>query len=236
MTLPRVTEPIPDDPYLEAIEYQSMDHEAVNRKFVQDLLSGPTGPRVIDLGCGPAGIPIELCSQDSNIEILAIDEEPEMLDLAKRDIDASGYLDRIMLSQGDATDLDWLDQDTADTVISNSLMHHLDRPQSGLETAVRLVKPGGRIFIRDLARPDSSPTVELLVSQHCGDETDRAQQLFRQSLHAALTLEEIQKMCGGLGIQPQHVQMSSDRHWTIDWTKPIDNATVEHDVNSSQNV
>jgi hypothetical protein len=76
----------------------------------------------------------------------------------------------------------------------------------------------------------------LLVSQHCGDETDRAQQLFRQSLHAALTLEEIQKMCGGLGIQPQHVQMSSDRHWTIDWTKPIDNATVEHDVNSSQNV
>ena len=71
MTLTRTPEPRPDDPYQEAIEYQSMDHEAVNRKFVQELLSGHVGPRVIDLGCGPAGIPIELCKQAKNIDILA---------------------------------------------------------------------------------------------------------------------------------------------------------------------
>ena len=220
MTLTRTPEPRPEDPYQEAIEYQSMDHEAVNRKFVQELLSGHVGPRVIDLGCGPAGIPIELCNQAENIDVLAIDEEAEMLDLAKREVDSAGLLERVMLAQGDANDIDWLDEEAADTVISNSLIHHLDNPANGLATAVRLVKAGGRIFIRDLARPETESEIEDLVTQYCGEESTFAQQLFRQSLHAALNLSEVQKICGGLGIDTKRVQMSSDRHWTIDWTKP----------------
>lgn len=219
MTLPRTPEPKPEDPYLESVEYQAMDHSEVNRKFVQDLLKGPTGPRVIDLGCGPAGIPIELCLQSSTIEILAIDEEPEMLDLAKRDIDAAGFLERIMLAQGDASDIDWLDEDAADTIISNSLLHHMEKPHLGLETAVRLAKPSGRIFLRDLARPDTDIEVEQLVQQYCGRESQNAQQLFRQSLHASLTVEEVRDLCVALGIAPESVQMSSDRHWTVDWVK-----------------
>ncbi|MGB1926034.1 MAG: class I SAM-dependent methyltransferase [Rubripirellula sp.] len=221
MPIPRILEPPPEDPYLESVEYQRMDHGEVNRKFVQELLKGPTGPRVIDLGCGPAGIPIELCMQSNRVEILAIDEEPEMLDLAKRDIDAAGFLERIMLAQGDASDIDWLDEDTADTVISNSLIHHMEHPEQGLETAARLVKPQGRIFIRDLARPDSNSEIEDLVKQYCGHESEQAQQLFRQSFHASLTIDEVRNMCGVLGIQPHHVQMSSDRHWTIDWVNPV---------------
>ena len=222
MSLPRTPEPKPEDPYQEAIEYQSMDHETVNRQFVIDLLTRPTGPRLIDLGCGPAGIPIELCSQKESVEILAIDEEPEMLDLAKREIDAAGYLERIILCQGDAHDLDWLEDATADTVISNSLIHHLASPEKGFETAVRLTKTRGRIFIRDLARPDNVDEIENLVQTYCKQESVRAKQLFRQSLHAALNLTEVREICGGLGITSNHVQMSSDRHWTVDWEKTID--------------
>ncbi len=197
-----------------------MNHESVNRRFVEELLAGPIGPRLIDLGCGPAGIPIELCRQVEEVEILAIDEEVEMLELAKREIDAAGLLERVMLAQGDACDLDWLDSEVADTVISNSLLHHLDTPSDGLTTAVTLTKPGGRIFIRDLARPTSTDEVEQLVSDYSGKESDEAQQLFRQSLHAALTIDEIREIGRGLGIQNDHVQMTSDRHWTIDWAKP----------------
>lgn len=220
MAVPRTPEPKPEDPYREAIEYQAMDHSIVNRRFVEELLMGEVGPRVIDLGCGPGGIPIELCMQSSSVEILAIDEEPEMLDLAKRDIDAAGFLERIMLAQGDASDLDWLDEDSADTIISNSLLHHLDFPEKGLATAVRLVKPGGRIFIRDLARPTQESEIEQLVAQYSGQESLQAQQLFRQSFHASLTIEEITTMCESLGISGEHVQMTSDRHWTINWIKP----------------
>ncbi len=89
----------------------------------------------------------------------------------------------------------------ADTVISNSLMHHLDQPGLGLATAVRLIKPGGRLFVRDLARPASAGDVESLVALYADGESDNAKQLLRQSLHAALTLEEIRDMARGLGIR-----------------------------------
>lgn len=219
MNLPRVPEPTFLTPADEASEYLGMDHSEVNRRFVDELLTGPVGPRVIDLGCGPALIPIELCGRDRSYEVMAVDGTVEMLELAKVEIDMAGLLDRISLHHADATSMDDFEDAMADTVISNSLIHHLDEPANGLATAVRLVKPGGRLFVRDLYRPDSADTVEQLVQQYAGEENDHAQQLFRQSLHASLTLSEIRHLAGGLGISEQHVQMSSDRHWTIDWTK-----------------
>lgn len=203
-----------------------MDHSEVNRRFVDELLSGPVGPRVIDLGCGPASIPIELCSRDDSFEVMAIDGAVEMLELAKVEIDMAGMIDRITLHHADAAQMDDFEDAMADTVISNSLIHHLDHPEQGLATAVRLVAPGGRLFIRDLSRPDSSEQVESLVQQYAGEENANAQQLFRQSLHASLTLDEIRHLAGGLGISEQHVQMSSDRHWTIDWTAPVDSNSL----------
>ncbi len=97
MYLPRTPEPTFLAPTQEAREYHEMDHGEVNRNFVDDLLRGPVGERVIDLGCGPAGIPIELCRRISTIQMIAIDGEVEMLEIAKREIDSAGFLDRITL-------------------------------------------------------------------------------------------------------------------------------------------
>ena len=219
MSLPRVPEPKILSPLDEAQAYESMDHTTVNRQFVDDLLEGdrPVGPRVVDLGCGPAAIPIELCQRVDSVEVLAIDAEIEMLEIAKREIDIAGMLDRITLHHADACVLKEYEEGIADTVISNSMLHHLDEPQDGLQGAARLLREGGRMFIRDLARPSSAEEIENLVSQYAGDESETSQQLFRQSLHAALTLDEIRDLAGGFGISPADVQMTSDRHWTVDW-------------------
>jgi ubiquinone/menaquinone biosynthesis C-methylase UbiE len=218
LPIPRTPEPPPTNPFNEAAEYLAMDHREVNRRFVDDLLSGPTGPRVIDLGCGPAGIPIELCSRVGAIEMIAVDAEIEMLEIARREIDAAGLYDRIALHHADACQMQAYESAMTDTVISNSLLHHLDRPEQGLATALRLIKKGGRLFIRDLARPETGADVERLVALHSSGESEYAQQLFRQSLHAALSLEEIRDIARGLGIHAANVQMTSDRHWTIDWS------------------
>lgn len=216
----RTPEPKPESPYDEAREYHAMDHSEVNRRFVDDLLAGGSvGPRVIDLGCGPAGIAIELCSRVPEIQLIAADADVEMLEIAKREIDFAGCLDRIALHHADACDMQGYQDEMADAVLSNSLMHHLELPELGLATAVRLTMPGGRLFIRDLARPTSPQEVERLVQLYCDGESANAQQLFRQSLHAALTLDEIRNIAGGLGIRADDVQMSSDRHWTIDWSR-----------------
>ena len=72
--------------------------------------------------------------------------------------------------------------------------------------------------------PQTDDEVEGLVEEHASDQNSDGQQLLRQSLHAALTLPEIREICAGLGIQPDDVQMTSDRHWTIDSRRRSDRA------------
>jgi ubiquinone/menaquinone biosynthesis C-methylase UbiE len=198
-----------------------MDHAMVNRQFVDDLVADgkSVGPQVIDLGCGPAAIAIELCLRSDSIQVLAIDSEVEMLEIAKREIDIAGLLDQITLHHASVCAMEEYEDGMADTVISNSMLHHLDDPQRGLQTAVRLIRAGGRLFVRDLARPSSLEKTENLVSEYTGGENEIAQQLFRQSLLAAFTLDEIREIAGGFGISAADVQMTSDRHWTIDWCR-----------------
>ena len=211
------------DTFDEAFEYESMDHSVVNQQFVDDLIAGGSvGPQVIDLGCGPAAIAILLAQQNPEFQVIGIDSSVEMLELAKREIDMGNVIDRVFLEHSDAKDMHEYADDLADTVISNSLVHHLADSTSALQGAVRILRPGGRLFVRDLARPDSEADVERLVAQYSGGESEFAQQLFRQSLHASLTLAEVQELVGGLGISGNHVQMSSDRHWTIDWASPAE--------------
>ena len=57
-------------------------------------------------------------------------------------------------------------------------------------------------------------TLESIVQTYAGDETVYCQQLFHQSLHAALTLDEIRRLVTNCGLDPKGVEATSDRHWT----------------------
>jgi ubiquinone/menaquinone biosynthesis C-methylase UbiE len=212
--LDRVLEPeLMDDP-AEAESYNEMDHSEVNRRFVEELLAcGELGDDILDLGTGTSLIPIELCQQHPTCRVMASDAATSMLDLARYNIAGSSMELRIQLHHGDSKQLRFEDA-MFDGVISNSLIHHIPDPRTVLAEIVRVCKPGGRIFVRDLYRPDSMDKVELLVQSYTAQETPYNQQLFRQSLCAALTLEEIRQMVRKLGFGPETVQMTSDRHWT----------------------
>ncbi|TWT83427.1 Ubiquinone biosynthesis O-methyltransferase [Planctomycetes bacterium CA13] len=204
----------------EAILYLDMNHEQINRVFTDDLFAGgAVGPRVMELGCGPALIAIEIARRDDALQVMGIDMSVEMLDMAKRQVDIAGLLDRVMLQHADVKAMDEFEEGMADTVACNSVIHHLENPIAGLRTAIRLVKSNGRVFIRDLYRPVTEPEIEKLVEIHGEGEPEAAQQLLRQSLHASLTLEEARELASECGISAECVNMTSDRHWTLDWTK-----------------
>lgn len=236
--IPRTCEPIADDPLAEAEIYRDMDHTVVNRQFVDDLIAGgPVGPWVVDLGCGPAQIPILLCEaiQEDGLEshyrparerlrVMATDVAVEMLEIAKFEIEMAGRVEQIELQQIDLNEPNALHNEIADTLLCNTVLHHLDDPSNAIGLAIDAAKPGGRLFIRDLYRPASETEIESLVEQYGGPESDSGElspaQLLRQSLHAAFTLDEIRTIITPLGIDAEAVQITSDRHWTLDWTKP----------------
>lgn len=236
--LKRILEPLPEDASTDARIYLEMDHAAVNQAFVEDLFqAGPVGPRVIDLGCGPALIPILICEHaerelaaDSTtpLEVMAVDQCVEMLELARYELEFAGRIEQIHLEQVDLTDPLSLQSEIADTIVCNSVLHHLPNPIDAVTLALRAARPGGRLFIRDLFRPDTESEVEAIVDRYCPDQPDSLEhaqilyqrQLLRQSLNAALTLDEISEAVAGLGIDARSVKMTSDRHWTIDHKIP----------------
>ena len=83
-----------------------------------------------------------------------------------------------------------------------------------LAEAVRVVRPGGLLFVRDLRRPADDVTVRQLVSTYAGDANEHQRAMFEASLRAALSLDEIRGLVGQLGFGPDTVQATSDRHWT----------------------
>lgn len=223
--LERVLEPEVMNDLQEAIEYNDMDFTEVNRSFVTDFLAYATqdgltlGRDILDLGTGTARIPVELCQQSPSVRVMASDASTEMLELARYNIEIHHMLDRIQLHRGDAKKLVF-GREFFDAVISNSLVHHLPESEDFFAESLRVLRPSGVLFIRDLARPESNQQVERLVELHAGHENPRSQQLFRQSLQAALNLDELVKIFTPLGIDASCVQMTSDRHWTLAYRKP----------------
>jgi ubiquinone/menaquinone biosynthesis C-methylase UbiE len=220
--LPRTLEPETMDDVREVREYQAMDHQDVNESFVNDLIAaGPVGPRVVDLGCGTAEIPVLLCQKLDELEVLGVDASIEMLEAARIEIELGGVQGRVHLEHADCKDLSGFQSGMADTVISNTVLHHLAEPGEMLAQAIRILAPGGRLFIRDLVRPASSEAFEELVGMHAGSESEFGQQLLRQSLHAALTIDEMAKILTKLKTEGPPPHLSSDRHWSLNWVRPV---------------
>jgi ubiquinone/menaquinone biosynthesis C-methylase UbiE len=228
--LDRVLEPEFMDTPEEARDYDSMDHAEVNRRFVDELLAAlsayrrlPTAnnPRfhLLDLGTGTGQIPIEFCRRADWIDVVAIDAAAHMLHLARRNINAAGLSDCIRVEQADAKCLP-LAATEFDAVISNSIIHHLPDPILCLKEAQRVCRPGGLLFFRDLMRPQSESELRALVDLYAppagaSQAMDHQRAMLSDSLHAALTLDEIRHLVTELGLPATSVQPTSDRHWTV---------------------
>ena len=220
----RVLEPEVMDTADEAVDYDSMDHAEVNRRFAGDFLeavaekNGAGGARnrgagpVLDLGTGTAQIPIELCRQ-SGFDVVAVDAADAMLSVARGNLERAGLADRITLRHVDAKRLPFADAEFQ-FVMSNSIVHHIPEPRDVLAEAVRVLASGGLIFFRDLLRPATEDELMDLVNTYAGGANPKQRKMFSDSLHAALTVDEMQSLVAELGFNAHSVRATSDRHWT----------------------
>ncbi len=225
--IPRILEPEVMDTTAEAQDYNSMDHGDVNRRFVDDFLSAVARSEIakqladsgdpaqfLDVGTGTALIPIELCGRELNCRVVGIDLAEEMLKVGRQNVEQAKLESAVSLEQIDAKKMPYGDGEF-DAVISNSIVHHIPEPMGVFREMVRVVRPGGNLFVRDLLRPDSLDELERLVGLYAGEENEHQQQMFRESLHAALTLKEVQLLLSEVGLAAECAKQTSDRHWTV---------------------
>ena len=206
----------------EAVAYDAMDHLEVNAAFVrraleliaQTSLSGPL--RVLDMGCGTAQIPIALAPLLPDARIEAVDLADAMLQVGATNLRRAGLADRIALRREDCKALAAPDG-SYHVVLSNSLLHHVPDPVGPLREAARVLREGGVLLFRDLCRPESSAEVEAIVGRYAAGADARQWELFRASLHAALTEPEARDAARAAGLGAAHIAKSSDRHVTIEF-------------------
>jgi cyclopropane fatty-acyl-phospholipid synthase-like methyltransferase len=137
--------------------------------------------------------------------------------IAERNVAAAGLAGRIEIVAGGFE----CASGPFDAVMSNSLMHHLAKPQAAFERAFEVVRHGGLLFHRDLLRPESLAELMSLVERYTPTGQVAKRKLLADSLHAALTLEEVREIVAGLGFAKESVRRTSDRHWTWSAVKKL---------------
>ncbi len=198
----------------EASEYDHMDNGLVNQSVVDGLLEADVHGWALDLGAGPCDIAILVAREAGAVShITALDAAESMLHIASEKIASAGLSDRITLQRGDVKDLKFEDGNF-DLVYSNSMLHHIPDPLSMLREAWRVLAPGGTLWIRDLCRPADQHGVNELVEKYA-EGSPRQRQMFDDSLHAGLTVEEIGSAAAHAGIPSASIEMTSDRHYTL---------------------
>jgi ubiquinone/menaquinone biosynthesis C-methylase UbiE len=216
LIMERMLEPEVMDTWEEAIDYDTMDFTNVNTAFAAEAIA--LGPKkqalVLDAGTGTGRIPVLICEMTPQWQIVAIDLAANMLKIASERIKQAKLQQQISCELVDAKKLPYADG-IFDMVISNSLVHHLPEPRSFFQEIKRVTKPHSGILIRDLIRPENEVTMNALVANIGSEYNSHQQKLFRDSLQAALTIDEVKQLVSSVELAGVKIYQSSELHWTV---------------------
>lgn len=104
------------------------------------------GQRLLDVGCGPGTITVDLAERVAPGEVVAIDLVPEVLDGARRLAAERGA--SVRFQPGDVYALDFADG-AFDVVHAHQVLQHLTDPVAALREMRRVARPGGVVAARD---------------------------------------------------------------------------------------
>jgi len=112
--------------------------------YIEPSVQAPT---VVDLGCGPGLLGIEIGKLQPRARIIGVDPSNEMLQIARANATRVG-LSNYEARQGTAEEIP-LESGCGDLVISQSSFHEWENPHRGLAEIYRVLRPGGSLILRD---------------------------------------------------------------------------------------
>jgi SAM-dependent methyltransferase len=115
--------------------------------LTQDML-------VLDVACGAAHVAEEIAPRVH--QVVGVDLTPDLLRVGADRLKEAG-VSNVLLQEGEAADLPFLDE-TFDLVVCRSALHHFRDPSKPVREMARVCRSGGRVVVSDLVAP--SPAVK----------------------------------------------------------------------------
>lgn len=120
------------------------------RGILKSLPSAGKGSTVVDLGCGPGLLSIELCKLLPSARIIGVDPSAEMLEVARRNRDEAGVSNYD--SRLGAAERIPLESNSVDLVVTQASLHEWDSVERGFSEILRVLRPGGSLMVKDFNR------------------------------------------------------------------------------------
>ncbi len=152
------------------------------------------GAEVLDIGCGPGTITIDIARRVAPGRTVGIDAAPDAIAAAREAADLETGLSNLSLAVGDVYALDHAD-DSFDVVHAHQVLQHVADPVAALREMRRVCRPGGVVAARDSVYRAMSwypdvPALDRWLAMYCavaeanGGEPDAGSHLRHWALDA----------------------------------------------------
>lgn len=164
-------------------------------------------PRIIDLATGTGDVALELARRYPEGTVTGVDLSEGMLAVARSKAQKENAGERIVFLQGDCLDLDFPDNSFDILTIAYGV-RNFENLAKGFSEFQRVLRPGGRLMILELSRPENRlvrffydiyargiiPLIGRLVSRD-----SRAYTYLPQSIAAMPSRKRVEEMLGEAG-------------------------------------
>jgi ubiquinone/menaquinone biosynthesis C-methylase UbiE len=147
-------------PLFDAVAAVAVRDRAIKRRVLEHaVIVG--GEEVLDVGCGTGTLAIAALRRVPDLKMTGLDADATILARARRKAAAAGL--EIRFDEGRSTALPYPDK-SVDLALSTLLFHHLpdDAKHQTAAELVRVLRPGGRMVVGDLGRPQD-PLMRIAV-------------------------------------------------------------------------
>lgn len=144
-----------------AKDYDSLNHimslsidKIWRKKAIRKIKDAGDSPRVLDVACGTGDFSIAIAKAIGNGKVIGVDISKEMLEVMRRKVLKNNLEGIITQEVGDGEDLRF-PEDSFDRVVNAFGIRNFEDRDKGLREALRVLRPGGRLVILELSRPQN---------------------------------------------------------------------------------
>ena len=144
-----------------AKDYDSLNHimslsidKIWRRKAIKKIKDAGEAPRVLDVACGTGDFSIAIAKAVKKGEVIGVDISKEMLEVMRQKVLKNKLESMISQEVGDGEALRF-PEGSFDRVVNAFGIRNFENREKGLREALRVLKPGGRLVILELSRPQN---------------------------------------------------------------------------------